>query len=372
MTITQSDGQVGRNNRRLTVLQVKNWPADRAKRQEIPDGGSNLYLVVYPSGRKSWAVRYRRKSDGRTRKIVLDGFPTLAKARELAATALAKVADGLDPAADKKIGKHEAKLAAAAAKRDTVDALFRDFLTKHVRRKDGRPIRQSTKVETARILGLRRDPEHSSGWAETGTGVLARWKGRPVTSITKRDVVDLLDEIAERAPIAANRTRAELRSCFGWLMKRDDTLLRSPLDGVDDPSPEKSRDRVPDNSELAALWRVAEADSSLFGRMVQLLILTGCRRDEVRHGSWPEFDLENRKWLIPGHRVKNGRDHLVPLSDTAIGVLQKLPRIKGSDLLFTTTGTSSISGLSKAKQRAARGHDARARSGAKAMGFARH
>ncbi len=358
MTIIQSDGQMPRNSRRLTALQVKNWPADPAKRQEISDGGSGLNLVVYPSGRKSWAVRYRRKSDGRTRKLILDGFAPLAKARELAATALAKVADGGDPAADKQSSKREAKVAAVAAEQDTVDALFRDFLDKHKRRRDDQPIRESTKVETARLLGLRRDQSHPSGWAETGAGVLAKWKGRPVTSIAKRDVVDLLDEIAKRAPIAANRTRAELASCFRWLMKRDDTLPRSPLDGVEDPSPEISRDRVLADAELAALWRAAEDDVSLFGSMVQLLILTACRRDEVRDAEWQEFDVGNRQWLIPSRRVKNGRDHLVPISGAALAVLSKLPRIKGSTLLFTTTGETPISGLSKAKLRL---HDAMAR-----------
>jgi integrase len=142
-----------------------------------------------------------------------------------------------------------------------------------------------------------------------------------------------------------------LSGCFNWLLKRDDTLLRSPLDGVDDPSPEVSRDRVLADAELAALWSAAEADGSLFGRLVQLLILTACRRDEVRDAEWREFDFDSRTWLIPGHRVKNGRDHLLPLSDTAVAMLDKLPRLKGRHLLFSTTGETPISGLSKAKAR---------------------
>ena len=66
--------------------------------------------------------------------------------------------------------------------------------------------------------------------------------------------------------------------------------------------------------ELAALWRAADAYGYAFGDMVKLLILSGCRRDEVRDALWSEFDLPGRKWLIPGHRTKNGHDHLVPLN----------------------------------------------------------
>jgi integrase len=109
------------------------------------------------------------------------------------------------------------------------------------------------------------------------------------------------------------------------------------------------------DEELAALWRAADADAHPFGRLVQLLILTACRRDEVREAAWPEFDLEKRQWLIPGQRVKNRRDHLVPLSDSAMAILQGLPKFKGgkgrAPLLFSTTGETAISGLSKAKHR---------------------
>jgi integrase len=279
--------------------------------------------------------------------LTLDGFASLRVARQLAQEALDKVAQGGDPAADK-----QARPAAAPAGSDAVGDLFREFLTKHVRRRNGLAIRESTKRETARMLGFRRDPKDPDAWIESGAGVLARWKGRTVASIRRHDVLDLLDELVERGPVLANRTLAALKTCFAWRMKRDETLLRSPCEGVDDPSAETSRDRVLSDAELAALWRVADADGFPFGRLVQVLILTACRRDEARDAPWSEVDLDGRQWLIPGQRTKNSRDHLVPLSDPAAAVLESLPRIKSKvPLLFTTTGSTPISGLAKAKAR---------------------
>ncbi len=342
-----SGTRVVARRRKLTALQVENAKPDPRKRREIPDPGmAGLFLIVQPSGKKSWAVRYRRRGDGQPRKYTLDGFPSLGMAHKLAQKALDKVAEGGDPAADKR----KIKLTTAPPQ-GTADELFREFLTKHVRRKDGRPIRESTKVETARMLGYRRDPENGA-WIPNGAGVLARWKGRTVESIGRRDVLDLLDELVERGPVTANRTLSALKTCFAWRMKRDDTLQRSPCEGVDDPSAEKSRERVLSDEELGALWRAADADGSRFGPVVQLLILTACRRDEVREAAWAEFDLEKHQWLIPGQRTKNGREHLLPLSDAAMAILQSLPPPKGKvQLLFSTTGGTPISGLSKAKHR---------------------
>jgi integrase len=338
-----SDSQVVARRRGLTALQVERARPDPHKRLEIPDHGKpGLFLIVQPSGKKSWAVRYRRHTDGKPRKFTIDGFPSLATAHKIAQTALDKIAGGGDPALDKRNKTDQEQ-------GGTIDVLFREFLTRHTRRRDGHPIRQSTKTETAGLLGLRRGPD--GAWIETGAGVLARWKGRAAAAIKRQDVLDLLDELVERGPVMANRTLAALKTAFSWKMKRDETLVRSPCEGVDDPAPEKTRDRVLSDAELAALWRAADAGGYPFGPMVQLLILSGCRRDEVRKAPWPEFDLEKRLWMIPGARVKTGRDHALPLPDAAMAVLESLPRIKGGNLLFSTTGATSISGIASAKTR---------------------
>jgi integrase len=83
---------------------------------------------------------------------------------------------------------------------------------------------------------------------------------------------------------------------------------------------------------------------------VQLLLLTGARRDELREAPWAEFDLDGGMWTLPSDRVKNGNEHSVPLSSWAKQILRPMPRIKGRGLLFTTTGETPYSGLSKAKR----------------------
>ena len=305
-----------------------------ARDQQVP----GLRVVVFPSGTKSFIYRYRHL--GRYRKLTIGGAEIgIAEARKLARKASGQVASDHDPA--------DAKRAAKAAAKDRIDVAFAEFMAKHNRTKRGVPVRMTTRIETGRLLGLK--PERGE-WIKTGNGVLSRWSGKPMHAITKGAVIALLDDIATDAPVKANRTLAALRTFFRWCITRD-KIAADPTNGVNDPSPEIARERVLDDIELAALWRAAEAEGYPFGRMVQMLILTGCRRDEVREALWAEFDSGSRTWTIPAHRTKNGHSHELPLSDRVLDLLQDLPRIQGQGLLFTTTGTTPISGQSRAKGR---------------------
>ena len=105
------------------------------------------------------------------------------------------------------------------------------------------------------------------------------------------------------------------------------------------------------DTELAALWRAAESEGYPFGPMVRLLMLTGCRRDEVRDAPWSEIDLQAGEWSIPGRRTKNGPRPVSRSVAQVAAILEKMPRIGGSRLLFTTTGETPISGLAKYKAR---------------------
>ena len=333
----------------LTPLQIKNIkPAP--KRREYPDGEvRGLYLVVQLSGVKSWAVRYRRKHDDKPRKVMLDGFPSLADARDQALKIRDRARNGHDPAAEKQEAKRRQRDQAS----ELIEDGFRLFLDK---RYTQRAIRETTRVETARLLGLKRDPADAQRWNETGNGVLKYWKGKSKHAITSKDVRGLLDEIVTQTPIAANRTLTALKTYFRWELERE-TLEKSPCDIVRKPADErKKRKRVLNPDELAALWRVCdEQRADRFGRMVQMLILTGCRRDEVREAPWSEFDMAKRVWTIPGERAKNGLEHPVHITDTMKDILERLPRIQGSSgkvrLLFTTSGDTPLSGHDKATKR---------------------
>jgi integrase len=84
---------------------------------------------------------------------------------------------------------------------------------------------------------------------------------------------------------------------------------------------------------------------------VQLLVLTGQRRNEVAGMAWREIDLETKTWTLPAVRAKNGVEHQIPLSDLAVEILKTLPRIDGSDFVLTISGQNSIRGFSLIKRR---------------------
>ncbi|MPZ34094.1 MAG: DUF4102 domain-containing protein, partial [Rhodospirillales bacterium] len=177
---------------KLTAVKVANVKANPTKRIEIPDAGKpGLYLVIQPNGKRAWAVRYRRLSDRMPRKLTLDGFPSLATAHKLAQVALDRVAEGGDPAAEKQAAKHNIP----GAEADAIADAFRLFLEKYTRTKGGRPLRETTRRETGRLLGFRRDPAGTGKWTDSGGGVLANWKGKTVGAIRPADVRDVLDEL---------------------------------------------------------------------------------------------------------------------------------------------------------------------------------
>ena len=106
----------------FTDIAIRNLQAGET-RQEFPDAGcAGLYVIVQPSGKKSFAVRYR--FDGKPRKLTLKAGVSLAGARKLAGDALLAVEQGNDPAETKK----ETRAKLKAAKADTVRALCENYL----------------------------------------------------------------------------------------------------------------------------------------------------------------------------------------------------------------------------------------------------
>jgi integrase len=350
----------------LTPVSIKNAKPGRARR-EIPDGGcKGLYLVIQPGGAKSWAFRYRFA--GQPKKLTIgpvylgngkDDEPdhaeidqpnTLAGARELAVAAARQVAKGTDPARQKFRDKAEARQAAENAlllDRDTVEAVARLFIEKHARAHT----KERSWIQAARYIGLKPDPEDESKLIRTESGgeILSRWGSRTVHEITRRDVHELLDAIVARgAPIMANRVLAHIRKLFNWAVSRD-IIPVSPCAGVSPPSAETSRDRTLTDAELRLVWLGANAIGRPFGPLVQALILTLQRRDEV--AGMRRKELRERSWIIPKERTKNGIEHDVPLSAAASELLAGVPTIGKAGLVFTVTGDTAISGFSRAKER---------------------
>jgi integrase len=174
---------------------------------------------------------------------------------------------------------------------------------------------------------------------------------KPIVEITRADVVKVLDGIAARgAPIAANRAMSAIKKLFAWSLDRG-AISVHPLVGLKKPGTERSRDRVLTDGELKSFWHATEELGFPFGPAFQLMALTGQRRGEVVGMRWSQVDIDQAAWTIPAELAKNGRAHEVPLSATTLDIIQSLPRFVGSDLVFTTTGVSPISGFGRAKDR---------------------
>lgn len=335
----------------LTVTRIDNAKAT-SSRQEIPDGLLvGLYLMVQPSGAKSFAVRYRYA--GQPRKLTLGAFPaiTLEAARDIGAKALRAVAEGRDPATEKQSAKGDAKRQAAQeirGKRDLYENVARDFIERHAMKSN----RETTWRETARILGLRPSPDDPSILVDVGGDVMSAWKGRKIQEISKRDIVALLDVVNDRgSPIMANRVLSAVRKLFNWCVARD-VIQISPCTLVTPPAPERSRDRILSDDELRMVWNAADGDGWPFGPLVKLLVLTGQRLDEVGSMVWSEVDLANKLWTLPAKRTKNNELHEVPLSDAAVAIIAALPRIKTTkNFVFATRRDAAVSGFSRAKTR---------------------
>jgi integrase len=179
--------------------------------------------------------------------------------------------------------------------------------------------------------------------------ILPVWRGRSIHDIRRRDVIDLIEGIATDRPYLANRTREVLSKFFNWLCARD-LIAASPVTGVERPHKEVPRSRTLSDAEIRALWLAGEGDGP-FGQALQLLILTGARRNEVSCLKWSEIDADRRLWLLPRERAKNAREHAIPLSPQAWKIIQAMPRIAGCAFVFSADGRSPITGWAKAKTR---------------------
>jgi integrase len=346
--------------RRLTAGAVAKLKAGKGRREIADSACPGLYLVVQPSGVRSWAFRYRRPS-GATAKMTLgtadvagmegDGSPalgghlTLAAARALATEQRRQVALGRDPGAAHLAQKKVRKLAAQQAVDDDFPAFARRYVQRHAR-----PSTRRWRF-TARTLGL--DPDDAA-LPVIGGSLADRWRGRPAAAISKKDVVAELDRAVDqgRGPTAGNHLLAALRAMYRWHVKRD-ALAASPCAMIDPPVAAKKlrRSHRLSDDEVRWLGRALDDSPPTYAALVRFLLLTPVRRDEARCMTRGELSADGKTWTIPGARAKNRLDHLVPLSEEARAVLAAAPPIEGkTGYVFTLDGRTPISGMSKWKR----------------------
>jgi integrase len=179
----------------------------------------------------------------------------------------------------------------------------------------------------------------------------ASFLDRRADALTRADAIYILDALVKEGRHAmAGRTLAYGRACFAWAVKRD-RLAVNPFLGLPIPAALTQRDRVLADEEVGAIYNAAGTLGYPFGPLIRLLLLTAQRRDEVAGMRWSEVSDDGTVWTLPGKRAKNGKPHIVHLSEEARAVLADVPRMTGADLVFTTTGTTPASGFSKAVDR---------------------
>jgi integrase len=313
---------------RLTASAVERFQSPSSGQVEYYDTHLPAFgLRISYSGTKAWFVMTRVA--GKLTRITLGRYPalSLAAARDKARLAVEHAKGGSDPrlmAAEERRRKEKDRLT-------TFGSVAARFMTSYVERE----LRPNTAREYRRIL---QGPDTRD------------WTARPISTIARHDVLELLGAIEHRgAPAAANRALAYLSKFFNWCLEQD--LIRaSPTTRVRPPSSPRSRDRVLTDDELSWIWRALEEFPGPFGPLFQILLLTGQRRSEVASMRWDELrwlGSDEALWDLPGTRTKNGQPHLVPLAAPAQSLLTAMPQT--SPLVFTTTGSTAVSGFSRAK-----------------------
>jgi integrase len=302
-----------------------------------------LELRVFPSGAKTWAIRYRRKPDGRKRTHTLGSFPalTLEEARNAAEDARRIVARGGDPA-DAERAQREAERARLDAQ--TFGGLAVDWVWRH-----GRP-NKARKTLRGDIQMLRRH-------------VLPVLGDLKATDVTKRDVITMLDAVRAKPDgrVVAKRKRAVrrmthqpnrvfelVRSIFRWAVGRD-LLQVDPTLGLSPPiKKEKPRERELSPDEIRALWLAldrAPAVRQHWKRQpddfpmrkataiaIKLALVTAQRIGEVTGLPLAEIDISAAMWKLPSERSKNGQAHRVPLSPLALQLIGEAKALSGDGL----------------------------------------
>jgi len=346
------------------------------KRRRIRDAGArSLFFVIEPSGHKSFQMRFRTTT-GRIGKLTLGpydasgrevkgelaiGMPlTLAAAHSLATDLHRQRALGRDVIADHRAAKHRKRTEIENRDANTYTAAVRSYVREHAQ-----PRTRNWRA-TAQLLGL----SYDNGDEPTTTkgGLSERWADRPVASIDEHDIWSVIDEarrvgvpgIAVRnGGLSEARARAlfvALSSLFSWL-RRHRRVTANPCAGVPRPANAKARDRVLSADEIRWLWQACEmvdAPRALnaprpFAPLLRLLLLTGARVDEAAGMTRSELSDDGAVWNLPGSRTKNKKPHTVPLPPLA---RQLIASVQGTEnLIFSTTGTTPISGFSRMKRR---------------------
>ena len=307
-----------KGNEKLSDLKVRNLKTPG----RYPDGAT-LYLVVWPSGSKSWVQRLT--IGGRRADLGLGGYPamSLAQARRKAQDNRALAKSGGDPLAEKR---EEAVVAAMP----TFEALARQHITEH--------------------RHAWRNSKHAAQWLSTLEAYAFPIIGAAkVNEITRRQVVDILSPIWHTKAETARRVRQRIRAVMDRAVAMEYVDYNPAGDAINGALTKMPRVRahhraLPYQELPAALEAVRGSTGSPSVKLAfEMLALTACRSGEVRGMTWDEVDLEKATWAVPATRMKAGKLHRVPLSLRALAILRESHSLnQGDGIVFPAPRSGGI------------------------------
>jgi integrase len=306
---------------------LRSLKAPDVGRLEISDTKrKGLRFRLSASGKSMWMYEKRVKG-GLKRKHTLGAWPavSLADARATALEIEAEAAKGIDRVA--LLEERNLKDEAAQAGLSTVQQVVEIYDELH-------------------LANLRTGAERKRQLEQS----LSKHLHKSISDLTRKDLQEAVDTKAkEGRKIFANRIRAALVAFANWAWERG--YLQEHIGaGVAKPSKEASRDRVLTLQEVQAIYLTSHKLGPLWGPLVRLLLLTGQRRGEIIKLRWDEIDLDRARIVKAGSSTKNRKPHTTHLSAPALAELEGLA-CERVGYVFTTTGTTPVSGISKVKDR---------------------
>jgi integrase len=269
--------------------------------------------------RRTWIAQYRAKR--RTRRIKIGDVGDVDKlakrdvdrVRDKAFVALGSAKDGQDPQSKKEEAR---KLAAR-----TLKSVAEEYLAMKQFEMEAGKYRPASYRVTKLYL--------------TGKVYFGPLQTTTITEISLADIAARLNAITRNnGTVTSGRARSALSSMFTWAMQQGlmGDRPNNPVTATRKPEDATPRDRVLKDTELAAIWRGCKDDD--FGKIVKLLTLTACRREEIGGLRWTEIDLDNCTLTLPKERVKNKHEHKLPLTPLALSIIDMVHERVDRDHLF--------------------------------------
>jgi integrase len=301
----------------LTDSQIRNTETPSSGRTVLTDG-RGLQLRITQSNVRSWSLQYRHK--GRMKKVTIGKWPAVncRQARILADKQRGLIAHGIDPLAEKRA---ERRVNPRVAK------IWAEFDELYI----SENVRPSTAKEYRRVAMKEILP--SIGKLE-------------LKEVQRSDVIRLVDRVAKRAKIMANRLLAIICKFLNWCVARG-YITANPAKGIEKPKKERSRERVLTLAEMRAIYQATEQLSEGNALLVRLLLLTGQRQGVIARLTPHEFREDHL--LIAGDRNKSDHQIKVQLTDVAIDLINRFGCLDGPFIVSTTGGKRPVSGFSKLK-----------------------